>query len=46
MGTQPHSLYIVYDSFLSVTAELQNRVKDPMILSAPNIDNMILAESL
>lgn len=36
----------VYDAFLSVMAELQNCIKDPVIFSAQNIDNMVLAGSL
>lgn len=40
-------LYVyVYDSFLSVLAEVQNCIKDFMIFSAQNIDNMVLAESV
>lgn len=43
MGTQPHPLYIVYDSFISAMVELYNCIKDPTILNAQNIDNMVLA---
>lgn len=42
-----HILYVyVYDSFLSVLAEVQTCIKDFMIFSAQNIDNIVLAESL
>lgn len=42
-----HILYVyVYDSFLSVLAEVQNCIKDFMVFSAQNIDNIVLAESL
>lgn len=42
-----HILYVyVYDSFLSVLAEVQNCIKDFMVFSAQNIDHIVLAESL